>query len=102
MKQPVRIRHRTLIALATLAFVLSLGGTVARADDHDDRGHDGRSRYYSDHRYGDDKKPLPRSRRGSWPPPRSLQARQAPSRRPSRSYDYYDRGYRDGGYYDRG
>ena len=98
MKQPVRFRQRPLIAVTTLASVLSLGGAIAaRADDHDDRGHDGRSRYYSDHRYDD---------YGDRGHHYGHYKRDKHYDKHRRDYGhdryYYDRGYRNGGYYDRG
>ena len=102
MKQPVRFRQRPLIAVATLAFVLSLGGAVARADDHDDRGHDGRSRYYSDHRYRDDYRSRYHDRDGDRGHHYGHYKRDKHRRDYRHDRYYYDRGYRDGGYYDRG
>jgi hypothetical protein len=107
MKQPVTFRRRPLIALATLASVLSLGGAIAaRADDDDDRGHDGRNRYYSNHRYRDDYRDGYHDRgwdRGHHYGHYKRDKHYDKHRRDYR-HDryYYDGGYRHGGYYDRG
>jgi hypothetical protein len=96
MTQLLKVQ-RPLIALVTLASVLSLGGAAAvSAADHDDRGRDGRDRYSYDHRYRDDYRGDRYSDRGWDRHDRGKKDKHYDRYRGDRYYGRYD-GY----YYDR-